>query len=168
MEHKTPTTGAQISHSSVEKRIKQFLVSLDELLSELKSPKQYNPNNWIRERVDELLPSIEKCAGGRVYVKAQDDHAGLDSRGTELWNITTKLLRSERQSDVEKKTYLRRMFAGSGAPLQLLRHGFSTILGNGTSPLTWYIRMSQSDTSPISRLIALKERAGGQRKVCWI
>ncbi|KAK6345570.1 hypothetical protein TWF718_007480 [Orbilia javanica] len=106
MEHKTPGTGVQISHSTVEKRIKQFLVSLDELINEVKnqnSNKPRNPKNWIVEQAEELLHSIEKCAKSRVYVKAKDDHAGLDSRGTELWNMTTKLLRSEKPSDIENK-----------------------------------------------------------------
>ncbi|KAK6528388.1 hypothetical protein TWF281_009629 [Arthrobotrys megalospora] len=105
MEHKTPSTGAQISHSTVEKRIKQFLVSLDELLNDLKSPNsnKRDPKNWEAERLEDLFRSIEKCAKSRVYVKAKDDHAGLDSRGTELWNMTTKLLRSEKQSDVENR-----------------------------------------------------------------
>ncbi|KAK6504736.1 hypothetical protein TWF481_006675 [Arthrobotrys musiformis] len=103
MEHKTPSTGAQISHSTVEKRIKQFLVSLDELFNELKTSGSNKAKSWIAERVEDLLHSIEKCAKSRVYVKAKDDHAGLDSRGTELWNMTTKLLRSEKPSDVENK-----------------------------------------------------------------
>ncbi|EGX47872.1 hypothetical protein AOL_s00081g199 [Orbilia oligospora ATCC 24927] len=110
MEHKTPT-GAQISHSTVEKRIKQFLVSLDELINELKnsgSNKSRNPKGLVGEQVEDLLHSIEKCAKSRVYLKEKDDHAGLDSRGTELWNMTTKLLRSEKPSDVENKnTYLK-------------------------------------------------------------
>ncbi|KAK6500840.1 hypothetical protein TWF506_003602 [Arthrobotrys conoides] len=156
MEHKTPT-GAQISHSTVEKRIKQFLVSLDELINELKNlnsssslglNKARSSKVWVAEQVEDLLHSIEKCAKSRVYVKEKDDHAGLDSRGTELWNMTTKLLRSEKPSDLENKnTYLKRMLLDPELhPYMLPRLAppppplTPPHLENGNDPLIRYIK----------------------------
>ncbi|EWC47593.1 hypothetical protein DRE_03213 [Drechslerella stenobrocha 248] len=101
MEHLTPGTHAA-GLLKVEKQIKQFLTSIDELLADLKSTKN-DPSAWATGRLDALIEAIQRCAKGRAHSKTTDDHAGLDQRGTELWNMTTKLLRSEKEADVNNR-----------------------------------------------------------------
>ncbi|KAK6359354.1 hypothetical protein TWF696_000515 [Orbilia brochopaga] len=97
-----------ISQAKLEKQIKQFLASIDNLLADLKSTHKNNPSTWPSDRLGNLLQAIEKCTKARGHIKARDDHAALDQRGTELWNMTTKLLRSESPSDLEnRKIYLK-------------------------------------------------------------
>ncbi|KAK6535450.1 hypothetical protein TWF694_001908 [Orbilia ellipsospora] len=112
MEHKMGGSSTQPGHSTVEKRIKQYLALFDSLLSDLKSGSDLlrDPRRWAEGRVGELEGMVERCARGREGLGIKEDHGGLDGRGTELWNMTTKLLRGEEVEGEVRKVHLRREF----------------------------------------------------------
>ncbi|KAJ6260206.1 hypothetical protein Dda_4430 [Drechslerella dactyloides] len=121
-----------------EKQVKQFLASIDALLTDLKSTHKSDPSTWPPDRLDNLLQAIDKCAKARGQIKAKDDHAALDQRGTELWNLTTKLLRSESPSDVENRK------------IHLKHHNDVVLAESVLSNAAKYIDDLSKDTAPLS------------------
>ncbi|EPS44962.1 hypothetical protein H072_1069 [Dactylellina haptotyla CBS 200.50] len=146
MEHKHP------NQSTLDKRIRQYLVPrkldpairdvgkfeadglLESLLSDLKSSgkQAHDPRKWDEGRLEELFGMVGSFA---------IDHWEGDI-GTELWNMTTKLLRSESEVDIaNQKTYLKhtsltsRSIALRERAVGLLKHPDKITQGDGI-PIT--------------------------------